>query len=174
MRYIYATIAALASCGITGSTHGDFWFAPFVELAASDGSTGDAFGYSVAIDGDTCVISAIRTDSETGSAYIYASYEDGNWTQAAKLTASNGEIDDYFGLDVAIDGDTCVIGAYETYSNTGSAYIYTVDDKGVWNQVTELTASDGESGDRFGNSVAIDGDTCMLGAYGAESQAGRA
>ena len=173
MRYIYATIAALASCGITGSVHGDFWNAPYVELTASNGSTGDAFGYSIAVDGNTCVISAIRSDSETGSAYIYASGEDGNWTQTAKLTASNGENDDYFGIDVAIDGDTCVIGAYGTNSNTGSAYIYTIDEKGVWNQVTELTASDGESGDRFGKSVAIDGDTCMVGAYEADNQTGR-
>ena len=173
MRSMCMTVVAIATCCITGSSLGDFWNSPYVELTASDGSTGDAFGYSIAIDGDTCVISAIRSESETGSAYVYASDENGVWSQTAKLTASNGTHDDYFGLDVAIDGDLCVIGAYGTNSYTGSAYLYAPDENGDWDQIAELTASDGAIGDRFGNSVAIQGDTCMVGAYEADSQTGR-
>ncbi|MCH2132592.1 MAG: FG-GAP repeat protein, partial [Phycisphaerales bacterium] len=77
-----------------------------------------------------------------------------------------------FGSSVAIDGDTCVIGAAGT-SGTGSAYVFT-NTNGTWSQVAELTATDGASYDNFGYSVAIDGDTCVIGALGTNSSTGSA
>jgi len=46
------------------------------------------------------------------------------WTEQAKLTASGGSDNDYFGISVAIVGDTIVVGASHQYFNSGSAYIY--------------------------------------------------
>ena len=62
-------------------------------------------------------------NSLTGSAYVFTN-TNGTWSQVAELTATGGASGDAFGNRVAIDGETCVIGAYGTDSNTGSAYVY--------------------------------------------------
>ena len=62
-------VAAIASLSMTTMSLGDW----VTELTASGGANGDVFGYSVAIDGDTCVIGAYGTNSNTGSAYVYGS-----------------------------------------------------------------------------------------------------
>jgi hypothetical protein len=71
---------------------------------------------------------------------------------------------------VAIDGATVVAGAYgddDAGSWSGSAYVFRTTDGGAtYGQVAKLTASDGAVGDYFGDSVAIDGDTIVVGAYG--------
>ena len=81
-----------------------------------------------------------------------------------KLTASDGVAGDLFGHSVAVDGDTAVVGAYEDESEKGAAYVLAKDSSGAWSQVAKLTASDGEAGDIFGWSVAVDGDTVVVGA----------
>ncbi|MBG79845.1 MAG: hypothetical protein CMJ39_03930, partial [Phycisphaerae bacterium] len=168
-------VAAVASLSIAGTGFGDWGPTPVStsnELTATDGSGYDFFGSSVAIDGDICVIGASGTNSYTGSAYVFTN-PGGTWSQAAELTATDGASYDFFGSSVAIDGDTCVIGASGTNSNTGSAYIFT-NTGGTWSQVAELTASDGASYDFFGDRVAIDGDTCVIGASGTNSFTGSA
>ena len=86
----------------------------------------------------------------------------------AKLTASDGAADDNFGVAVAVDGDTAVVGAYQDDDNgsdSGSAYVF-LRESGTWKQVAKLGASDGFANDRFGYSVAADGETVVVGAYG--------
>ena len=94
--------------------------------------------------------------SITGYEYLQA--------QIAKLTASDGVAGDLFGHSVAVDGDTAVVGAYEDESEKGAAYVLAKDSSGAWSQVAKLTASDGEAGDIFGWSVAVDWDTVVVGA----------
>ena len=138
------------------------------ELLASDGAADDAFGYSVAVDGDTAVIGAVQDDdngSNSGSAYVYTR-SGTTWSQQAKLTASDGAADDWFGTSVAVDGDTAVVGAYwddDNGSKSGSAYVYTRSGT-TWSQQNKLTASDGAADDRFGGRVAVNGDTAVIGA----------
>ena len=87
--------------------------------------------------------------------------------QKAKLTASDGAADDYFG-SVSISGDTVVVGAEGDDSDKGSAYVF-VKPSGGWSNMTQtakLTASDGAEGDEFGNSVSVSGDTVVVGADG--------
>ncbi|GIW44926.1 MAG: hypothetical protein KatS3mg077_2208 [Candidatus Binatia bacterium] len=154
---------------------------PFVEqakLTASDGGAGDRFGFSVAISGDTVVVGSpldnIGASSDQGSAYVFVKPA-GGWagalTETAKLIASDGASDDRFGFSVAISGDTVVVGARLdniTTSDQGSAYVF-VKPAGGWagtlNQTAKLIASDGSGGDQFGNSVAISGDTVVVGSY---------
>jgi hypothetical protein len=96
------------------------------KLLANDGEPYDSFGYSVAIDGDTAVIVAIKDGDNgvnSGSAYIYTR-SGVVWTEQQKLTASDGEAEDWFGRSVAIDGDTAVIGAMTSVNGTGSAYVF--------------------------------------------------
>jgi hypothetical protein len=86
-----------------------------------------------------------------------------------KLTASDAEDHDRFGYRVAVSGDTAVVGAALENgegSNRGAAYVFERDQGGAgnWGQVTKLTASDAENADLFGMSVAVSGDTAVVGA----------
>ena len=151
------------------------------KLTASDGEADDEFGYSVSISGDTIVVGAYYedvNDSNNGSAYVFTRNTGGadNWGQVAKLTASDGDTDDYFGYSVSISGDTCVVGAFSDDSHQGSAYVFTRNNQTMddWGQVTKLTASDGAANDAFGCSVSISGDTIVVGASYDDSQQGSA
>ena len=146
----------------------------YQKLVAIDSATGDYFGSSVSIDGDTMVIGAYADDDNgytSGSAYVFTR-TNGIWTQRAKLTASDAVANDYFGLSVSINGDTMVIGAMrddDKATDSGSAYVFTRDTPNNlasgWTQVAKLTADDGAVSDWFGRSVSIDGDTVVIGAY---------
>ncbi|MCF7794577.1 MAG: hypothetical protein K9N09_11230 [Candidatus Cloacimonetes bacterium] len=89
-----------------------------------------------------------------------------DWIEQQKILASDGFTDDFFGNSVAIDGDYAVVGAPVDDDNgsiSGSVYIFKrIND--VWTEQVKLTPSDGEEGDIFGNSVAIDGDNIIVGA----------
>ena len=139
-------------------------------LHASDPGYGDNFGYSVAIDGDTAVIGAKGDDGNIGSAYVFVR-SGGIWTQQAKLTASDGAANDYFGWAVAVSGDTAIVGAYQDDdlgNNCGSAYVF-VKPGGGWANMTETTKlvpSSLIAMNAFGYAVAIDGDVVVVGSTG--------
>lgn len=168
-------------------------------LKASNTETGDTFGISVAISGDTVVVGAHGEDSGAsgvggsqtdnsasiaGAAYVFVR-NSGVWTQQAYLKASNPGSFDYFGESVAISGDTIVAGAIGEDSTSsvvngnqldnsgdynGAAYVF-VRNGSVWSQQAYLKASNSGSLDFFGRSVAISGDTLVVGANGEDSAA---
>jgi hypothetical protein len=87
------------------------------KLAASDDEDHDAFGHSVAVNGDTVVVGAAFADgasADPGAAYLYQRNQGGadSWGQVEKLTASDAGASDYFGRSVGISGATIIIGAY--------------------------------------------------------------
>lgn len=141
------------------------------KLIASDGGASDSFGISLAISGDAAIIGALGDDiganTDQGSAYIFVR-SGTTWTQQAQLTASDGAANDWFGGRVAISGDTAVVGAFtdDIGANTdqGSVYVF-VRSGTTWTQQTQLTAADGSASDRFGFSVAVSGDTAVVGAH---------
>jgi hypothetical protein len=105
------------------------------ELTASDGSAGDALGYSVAITGSTIVAGApqhsVAANSQQGGVYLFAAAAAGGWrnaTQAAELAASDGAAGDALGYSVAISGSTIVAGAPEHAiagrGSPGDAYVF--------------------------------------------------
>ncbi len=143
------------------------------QLFASDGSAGDEFGWSVAIDGDTIVVGADADDvfanTDQGSAYVFT--RSGTvWTEQAHLFANDGSGTDrdYFGVSVAVKGDTAVVGAYLddflSHINQGSAYVF-VRSGTAWSLQQHLLAADGAAVDEFGSSVALDGETAVVGAW---------
>ncbi len=84
-----------------------------------------------------------------------------------KLTAFDGASGDLFGFSVSISGDTAIVGARSDRVDglsSGSAYVFERSG-GIWMQKAKLTAFDGASGDNFGGSVSISGDTAIVGAY---------
>ncbi|MDJ0610037.1 MAG: FG-GAP repeat protein [Kiloniellales bacterium] len=140
------------------------------KLTASDGAVGDSFGQSVAISGDTVVAGAPQDDdtgSNSGSAYVFQRSGTA-WSEQAKLTAGDAAAGDAFGWSVAISGDTVVVGAYvdnDAGSNSGSAYVFQRSGT-AWSEQAKLTAGDGAASDLFGWSVAISGNTAVVGARG--------
>ncbi len=148
-------------------------WAQLAELTASVRTKQDWFGISIAISGNTVVVGAFDSNiEEFGSAYVFVKPASGwqNMTQTAELLSSdNGQ---GFGTSVAISGNTIVVGAanpsnFENQATgPGAAYVFVKPANG-WANATEnakLTASDGQDGDAFGNSVAISGNTIAVGA----------
>ena len=142
------------------------------KLLASDGATGDRFGYYVSIDGDYAIAGAPYPDSETASVYVYKNTGTG-WIEEAKLTASDGATGDWFGRSVSINEDYAFVGTSHDDSNTGSVYIFK-NSIGGWNEEAKLTASDGVAGDRFGHSSSFSGNYIIIGSIFDDSETGSA
>jgi hypothetical protein len=140
------------------------------ELTASDGAANDCFGSSVALDGDTALIGAegrtVSSQGGAGAAYIFTRTGT-TWSQQAELSDPDAATNDYFGRSVALSGDTALVGAEDKtvsgHMGAGAAYVYTRTGT-TWSHQAELTASDGTDGDQFGISVALSGDTALVGA----------
>ena len=145
------------------------------ELFASDGALDDRFGRAVAISGDTIAVSADGNDdfgSSSGSAYVFDRDQGGvgNWGEVRKLVQPNAMPVDHFGLDLDLSGGTVVVGTNlddQVAQGAGAAHVFERDQGGAnnWGLARKLTASTGGPGDQFGRSVAICGDTILVGAY---------
>lgn len=139
------------------------------QLTASDGEEGSEFGYSVAVSGNTVVAGAELDSDNNGAVYVFTKPATGwtTMTQTAKLAASEDPSGAFLGYSVAISGNTVVSGAIFSGSNFGgAAYVFVKPPTG-WVSATEnarLTSSDTHYDDEFGASVAIDGNTLVVGA----------
>jgi hypothetical protein len=115
------------------------------------------------------------TGRKQGSAYVFAR-SGTNWSQRQKLLASDGVEGVQFGVSVAINGDSLVVGAPRDVGATGrtqgSAYVFARSGTS-WSQWQKLLASDGAEGDQFGASIAISGETVVVGAHMNDGAAGR-
>jgi hypothetical protein len=164
-------------------------------LKASQVTAHDYFGYSVAVDGNTVAVGAYQEDSSTaginstpnelassaGAAYVFVR-SGVTWSQQAYLKAGQVSGADNFGYSVAVDGNTVVVGAYQEDSSTaginstpnegafnaGAAYVF-VRSGVTWSQQAYLKASQVSGADQFGYSVAVDGDTVVVGSYQEDS-----
>jgi hypothetical protein len=143
-------------------------------LFAADPAADDYFGYAVATDGTTVMVGAIYDDDEgppfqgnAGSVRVFET-AGGVWTEVDRLEASVPDNSGYFGSAIAIDGDTAVIGSYGWEGKIGAAYVF-VREMGSWVEQAKLGDLAGSSLDNFGCSVAIDGDTVAVGAYGDDN-----
>jgi hypothetical protein len=162
-------------------------------LKAHQVNEGDFFGISVAVSDDTVVVGANLEDSSTtgvnstpdeiggvsfnsGAAYVFVR-SGTNWTQQAYLKAHQVTLNDHFGDSVGISGDTVVVGASgedsgttavnstpeESASSSGAAYVF-VRSGTNWTQQAYLKAHQVNAVDIFGYSVAVSGDTVVVGA----------
>ena len=156
-----ASLAIVLVC--TASTQAAL-FDVETKLTADDAAPGDLFGNSVAISGNTALVGAVQDDDggfDSGSAYLF-DVTTGN--QLAKLTADDAAAGGWFGQSVAISGNMALVGAlYGNGDFGGTAYLFDVT---TGNQLTKLTADDAAAGGSFGSSVAIGGNTALVGAWG--------
>jgi hypothetical protein len=166
---------------------------------ASNTGSDDFFGSSVALSGDTLAVGAPHEESATrsvngnqsdnsarwsGAVYVFRRTAS-IWRQEAYLKASNADSGDLFGGSVALSGDTLAVGAhYEASAAMGvggnqadnsarwSGAVYVFRRTGTaWQQEVYLKASNTGTGDEFGRSVALSGDTLAVGAHNEDSAA---
>ena len=149
------------------------------------GAIGEDSGQTVITNGN--IASADNSVTNAGAAYVFVrNTANGTWAQQAYLKAPNAEVNDAFGKSVAISNDTLVVGANGEDSNqtsisngssasadnsairAGAAYVFVRSD-GNWSQQAYLKASNANPGDEFGTSVAISGETIVVGTPGESS-----
>jgi len=139
------------------------------KLNVSDGGSYPNFGHAVSLSGDTALIAApgYAPNNPKGSAYVFVR-NGTTWTRQQKLVASDGVAGDQFSCwAVSLEGDTALIGAwgYHHGANTGAAYVF-VRSGTTWMEQQKLLASDGDVNHYFGNTVALAGNTALIGSPG--------
>jgi hypothetical protein len=141
-------------------------------LLASDAQPDDDFGWAVALDGDTLAVGAPLDDNaagpHAGAAYIFVRTGT-DWTEQAKLIASDASGEDRFGYSIALHGETVVVGAesdsHGPEFDAGSAYVF-VRSGTTWSEQAQLTATNPKASDLFGSSLSLDADRLAVGARG--------
>ncbi|MCB1582128.1 MAG: FG-GAP repeat protein [Xanthomonadales bacterium] len=138
------------------------------KLTASDGITGDGFGFSVSLDGDQALVGAMLSDqagTSSGKAYVFE-FNGSAWTEVQKLTASDGAAQALFGASVDLLDNRAVIGANRDSGNTtasGSAYVFEHNGT-VWTESQKLNVSGIPTGGNFGVDVSLLGNRILIGA----------
>lgn len=164
----------------------------------------DQFGSAVTVSGRFAVVSTTAEDSagtgvnstpdeageNSGAAYVYERIN-GSWAFHSFLKASNTNSHDEFGKAAVLDGELLAISATGESSNatgvggdesnndspnSGAVYVFRFDGNS-WVQEAYLKASNPDDGDEFGFSLALDGNTLVVGApddAGPGSSAGSA
>jgi hypothetical protein len=95
------------------------------------------------------------------------------WGEQAALTAQEGRAGDWFGVRVALSGQTVLVGAWYAQQQRGAAYVF-VRQGQRWVQESTLRAQDGGAGQDFGTSVALSGRVALIGAGAKDHAAGAA
>jgi hypothetical protein len=175
-------------------------------LKASDPKSGALFGWHVAIDDEVIVVGApgiVYLDPSEpaddnypndGAAYVFR-YNGATWVEEQKLVASNAELGDEFGFQVAVDDDIVAVAATSedsgiggeapeptdnTASMSGAVYAFELQPDGTWAQTDYIKSPDPDGalaafpdcfdvdeceGDRFGSRIELDDDTLVVGSY---------
>lgn len=138
------------------------------KLTASDGGFDDRFGQSLALSGDTILIGAplhdVGSNANQGAAYVF--FRNGaTWGLQQKLLLAGGGFLDNFGTNVALDGDTAAITSSRTQPNQQGGGVHVFFRIGTgWGPQQSLLTSDGVNASAFGSSLAISGETILVGA----------
>lgn len=144
------------------------------KLIASDTATNAYLGASVAVSGDTAVLGAtgltVMGKASAGGAYVFVR-TGMSWTEQAKLTSTDRDAN-ALGDAIALSGDTVVLGgrfvdvAGKVYA--GAAYVF-VRSGTTWAQQAKLANPVPVALDYFGTSVAVSGDTVLVGSPRTEA-----
>jgi len=148
--------------------HGNGAWVEHQKLRASDGSNGARFGFSLSAEGNILVVGAIQdVNTSSGKAYVFRDNGTGNWVEEAQLVAPDAETGDSYGSDVVISGNLILMGGRledDNGSDAGAAYVFADVGGGNWVPQTKIVAFDGAADDKFGNYVALSGNTALIGS----------
>jgi uncharacterized repeat protein (TIGR01451 family) len=169
-------VGAPGENGSTGSAYvfvrsGTTW-SQQQKLTADVPATQETFGLSVTISGDTIAIGAPSDDTaagvNTGSVHVFT--RGGSvWTTQQILARNNAAPPDFFGFSVGLSGDTIVAGSLFGDGFAGAADVF-VRSGTTWTQQQKLIPVDTLATGSFGSSVAISGDTVVMGAHNADTE----
>ncbi len=142
------------------------------KLKAGAGAADDLFGFSVGLGDDVALIGAHLADAgggaNQGAAYVFTR-SGGVWSEHQKLSAPDAAANDLFGLSLALDAGTAVIGASGKIergdAGAGAAYAFTLSN-GIWAVQQKLLPDISAAGNFFGAAVALSGDTALIGSVG--------
>ena len=141
------------------------------EIFASDGASGDLFGFRVLVSGNSAFVSGPAPLNHPGKVYVFANVS-GTWTEMQQISATPSVApppnwSDFFGWSLSLSGDSLLVGAPEVFNQmfgpVGGAYVF-VNAGGTWTQQQELLGADAGSFDWVGSAVALNGDTAFVGA----------
>ena len=148
------------------------------KLIGKDTAEQDNFGWAVAADRNIAVVGAPGYDdagSGSGSAYVFE-YRGLKWRETAKLVPKDLDRSAALGTSVLVQMDTIIVGApKQTYNNvrfTGVAFVFRRDGE-RWVEDGTLSAVDADKSDGFGTSIAISGETVVVGAPLADTARGK-
>ncbi len=122
------------------------------------------FGNSLAVGDGEILVGEPGNNMMPGMVYVFRPGAGGTWTEVAAISASDGEAGDQFGSSIAVNGNVMIVGSLRPNADGGAAFIFQKSASGAWVEVTRLAADDGAAADRFGTTVAIDGDLALVGA----------
>ncbi len=136
------------------------------KLTLAEGAVMDRFGYAVALDGDTALVSSLNYDTGQDAVYVFTG-SGAAWALQGQLVPAGGAgpFDD-FGMSLALDGSTALVGIGPANPRPGSAIIFTRS-AATWLERARLTASDGALDDKFANALALSGNCAVVGAPSA-------
>jgi hypothetical protein len=146
------------------------------KLVDSNGSAGAQLGFDVALDGDYAIAGApldATAGGEAGKAVVFF-FNGTSWSQQGELWPSISPSDGRFGWSVDLEGDLAVVGApylFGSNPSAGLAYVFRRSGSS-WGLEQGLEPGDGADGDRYGTSVALQGNTIVVGAPAQASDAG--
>ena len=178
---------------------GSSWTQQAYIKASSNSQIATFFGSAIALSGDTLAVGAhlecnsapgINGDEHaallgnSGAAYVFVRTGT-TWSQQAYVKASNPGASDYFGLSVALSDNTLAVGAPgessaatsingnqadDTANSAGAVYVFARSGT-IWRQQAYVKASNAQQSDLFGSTLALAGDTLVVGAPGESSAA---
>ena len=151
-------------------SNGSWTEQPPVELTAYDSIANAQFGSSVAVSSGTILVGSPSTTvgfvKGQGAVYVYT-LSNGSWTaREPKIAASDGANGDSFGSSLAVSSGTLIVGAPGANKGAGSAYIF-AQSGNTWSQQQKLVPDDPISSGAFGTSVAVSGNTIIVGSPNA-------
>ena len=129
----------------------------------------EAYGLSAGGDGDAFVVGAPGAFPDPlVDVYLRSST---NWSLQARLVSPDSDSGDFFGDAVAVEGQRLVVGAPDRLSASGAAHVF-IRNGTTWTLEATLRAADASGNARFGDAVAISGDTIAIGALGYSQSRG--
>ncbi|MES2123635.1 MAG: choice-of-anchor B family protein [Gemmatimonadota bacterium] len=143
----------------------------FETVKSPIGTASDGFGYAIAVDGRSMLVSAI--DQSSGKGGTVTTYRRGanGWTRTGTLVSVNPAVNHFFGAAIALSGDEVAIGA--TREGAGTVHIYRRASDGSWQQTATLTPPEAQPlNHRFGAAIDWKGDWIAVGASSRDSTMG--
>ena len=142
------------------------------KVSASDVAAGEAFGRAVAVGDGVALVAAWGHQEGRGAVYVLARDDSGQWSEEAKLMASDAAPQDWFGSAMAIDGEYALIGTMRKNQRRGAVYVFRRGTDGSWSETAKLELDEAGPNTQFGSAVAMRGGTAMIGAMGQDGFAG--